>query len=165
MRVNYSDYNHQEIVGGETETAFFNKQFVYRTVFDQKKRGRLSGSFGFSGMHRDYKTIGEESIAPPTIQNNFAVFALESVDFNTLRLQFGGRVEHNGYDPTGFRSRSFTGFSGAVGLSQRLWKDGTFVVNYSHSYRAPSLEELYNNGPHPGNLTFEIGNETSRARE
>jgi iron complex outermembrane receptor protein len=32
------------------------------------------------------------------------------------------------------------------------------VVNYSHSYRAPAIEELYNNGPHPGNLTFEIGN-------
>src|SRR5262249_12679195 len=25
-------------------------------------------------------------------------------------------------------------------------------------YRAPALEELYNNGPHRGNLTFEIGN-------
>ena len=32
------------------------------------------------------------------------------------------------------------------------------MANYSHSYRAPSLDELYNNGPHPGNLTFEIGN-------
>jgi iron complex outermembrane receptor protein len=32
------------------------------------------------------------------------------------------------------------------------------VANYNHSYRAPALEELYNNGPHLGNLTFEIGN-------
>ena len=31
-------------------------------------------------------------------------------------------------------------------------------MNYSHSYRAPSLDELYNEGPHPGNATFEIGN-------
>jgi iron complex outermembrane receptor protein len=38
------------------------------------------------------------------------------------------------------------------------WKGGAFVANYSHSDRAPSLEELYNNGPHPGNLAFEIGN-------
>ena len=28
----------------------------------------------------------------------------------------------------------------------------------THSYRAPALEELYNNGPDVGNLTFEIGN-------
>jgi iron complex outermembrane recepter protein len=39
-----------------------------------------------------------------------------------------------------------------------LWRDGAVVANYSHSYRAPALEELYNLGPHPGNLTFEIGN-------
>jgi iron complex outermembrane receptor protein len=163
LRLNYSDYDHQEIVGGEPETLFFNNQFVYRTVFDQKKRGRFGGSFGFWGMHRDYKTEGEESLAPPTTQNSFAAFALESFDFETTHLQFGGRVEHNQYNPTGLRERSFTGFSGAVGLSQRLWPDGAFVVNYSHSYRAPAIEELYNNGPHPGNLAFEVGNPDLKA--
>ncbi|MBC8167416.1 MAG: TonB-dependent receptor, partial [Bryobacteraceae bacterium] len=159
VRLNYSDYNHQEIVGGETETSFFNKLFSYRTVFDQKKRGRLGGSFGFSGQYRDYKTIGAESITPPTTQNNFAAFALESLDFESTRVQFGARIEHNAYTPAVGRDRSFTGFSGSVGLSQRLWANGAFTANYSHSYRAPSLEELYNNGPHPGNLTFEVGNQ------
>jgi iron complex outermembrane receptor protein len=33
-----------------------------------------------------------------------------------------------------------------------------FVANYQHSFRAPALEELYNNGPHPGILVFDIGN-------
>jgi iron complex outermembrane receptor protein len=33
------------------------------------------------------------------------------------------------------------------------------VANFTSSFRAPALEELYNNGPHPGNLAFEIGNE------
>jgi iron complex outermembrane receptor protein len=37
------------------------------------------------------------------------------------------------------------------------WKGGAVVANYSHSYRPPTLEELYNLGPHPGNATFEIG--------
>jgi iron complex outermembrane receptor protein len=157
-RFNYSDYDHQEIVDGKPGTLFFNKQTAYRTAFDQKKRGRLGGSFGFWGMHRDYKTVGKETLAPPTTQNAFAAFALESLDLETTRIQFGGRVEHNRYNPTGLRERSFTGLSGAVGLSQRLWRDGAFVVNYSHSFRAPALEELYNNGPHPGNLAFEVGN-------
>ena len=165
VRLNYSDYNHQEIAGGETETSFFNKLFSYRTVFDQKKHGRLGGSFGFSGLYRDYKTVGEESITPPTTQNNFAVFGLESIDFEKTHVQFGGRVEYNGYSPMELRSRSFTGFSGSAGLSHRLWKDGAFVANYSHSYRAPSLEELYNNGPHPGNLTFEVGNPDLRSEK
>jgi len=53
------------------------------------------------------------------------------------------------------RSRAFPG---AVGLSVPLWRDGSLLGNYYHSYRAPALEELYNHGPHTGYLTFEIGN-------
>ena len=33
-----------------------------------------------------------------------------------------------------------------------------FVGNVTRSYRAPALEELYNFGPHIGNLLFEVGN-------
>lgn len=157
-RLNYSDYNHKELVDNAIGTEFFNKQFSYRTVFNQKKARRLSGTFGIAGMHRDYKTQGEEAIAPPTMQDSIALFGVENLDWETFHLQFGGRVENNRYDPMGLRKRSFTGFSGAVGISKRLWADGVFVANYSHSYRAPALEELYNNGPHPGNQTFEIGN-------
>jgi len=55
------------------------------------------------------------------------------------------------------RSRSFTGFSGAAGVRVATWNGGALVANYSHSYRAPSLDELYNHGPHRGNVAFEIG--------
>jgi iron complex outermembrane receptor protein len=44
-----------------------------------------------------------------------------------------------------------------VGLHAGLWNGGALVTNYSHTYRAPALEELYNFGPHIGNLAFEIG--------
>jgi len=118
-------------------------------------------------MHRDYRALGDESLAPPTIQNNFALFALETVDFGRLSLQFGGRFEHNSYKPeAGFDAprpeRFFGGMSAAAGVRIPLWKGGAFVTNYTHSYRAPALEELYNYGPHPGNLAFEIGNPNLR---
>ncbi len=158
-KVNYTNYKHDEIVEGATETEFFNKQLTYRIQFDQKKKDRSSGSFGVWGTHRDYKIFGAESIAPPTMQNSFAAFTVQNLDFESgTRLQFGGRVERNAYDPLGLIKRSFIGFSGSAGISQRLWKGGALAFNYTHSYRAPALEELYNNGPHPGNATFEIGN-------
>jgi len=158
-KVNYSSYNHQEIIEDEVETEFFNDQITYRVQFDQKKKGRSSGSFGVWGTHRDYKIQGAESLAPPTTQNAFAAFTVQNLDFESgTRLQFGGRVERNAYDPLGLIKRSFTGFSGSAGISQRLWEGGALAFNYTHSYRAPALEELYNNGPHPGNATFEIGN-------
>lgn len=158
LTLDYSDYAHDELEGSEVGTHFANKNFAYRGVFDQKKTGRFTGSWGFAGFHRDYTSTGEETLAPPTVQNNVAAFGLQEIDFERVRFQLGGRVEHNGYNPVGLIDRSFTGFSGAAGVRVALWKEGAFVANYTHSYRAPALEELYNNGPHVGNLTFEVGN-------
>jgi iron complex outermembrane receptor protein len=162
--IQYNDYQHQEVnsEANEVETTFRNKMFAYRSVFDQRRAGIYSGSFGFSGFYRDFKTIGEEALAPPTTQNNFAVYALQKLDFKRVVLQFGGRIEHNSYQPETLGDRSFTGFSGALGARVPLWEGGAFIANYSHSYRAPSLEELYNNGPHPGNSVFEVGNPNLR---
>jgi iron complex outermembrane receptor protein len=156
----YNNYRHDEIELPDEEigTQFKNKTFLYRAVFDQQRSGRFSGSFGVSGLYRDFKSIGAEALAPPTTQNNFAAFGLQTIDFEKFAVQFGGRVEHNGYTPDGLRDRSFTGFSGSAGIRVGLSASNVFVANYTHSYRAPALEELYNNGPHPGNLTFEIGN-------
>ena len=158
LTLGYSDWQHKEIAGGAVGTVFENRQANWRGVFEQRRKGRLSGSFGFSGAHRDYRPSGEEAVSPPVDQNNAAVFALEELTFEHVRFQAGGRVETNRYSPVGLRARSFTGFSGSAGANVELWKGGAAVANYTHSYRAPALEELYNNGPHVGNLTFEIGN-------
>lgn len=164
--LDYSDYHHEELPfgGGPANTIFDNKIFAYRTVFDQRKHGRLTGSFGFSGLRRDYTTTGEEAIAPPVIANIISVFTLQQVGFEHFRLQFGGRVDHTIYNVQvgPLPNRDFTGFSGAAGVHVPLWTGGAFVVNYTHAYRAPALEELYNDGPHPGNATFEIGDPTLR---
>ena len=164
--VQYNNYRHAEInsITGEIGTGFRNNTFLYQGMFDQRKTGRLSGRFGFWGMHRDFSASGEEALAPPTKQNAFALFGLETFDFERVSLQLGGRLENNRYnpEPSAIRGvlpdRSFTGFSGAAGIRVATWNGGSFVANYSHSYRAPALEELYNLGPHPGNLAFEIGN-------
>jgi iron complex outermembrane receptor protein len=155
----YNNYRHDEIELPDEAvgTQFKNKTFLYRAVFDQRRSGRYSGSFGVSGLYRDFTAVGEEALAPPTTQNNFAAFGLQTIDFEKFAFQFGGRVERNPYSPEGLRDRSFTGFSGSAGIRVGLGGNNVFVANYTHSYRAPSLEELYNNGPHPGNLTFEIG--------
>lgn len=163
--VQYNDYQHSEIdsLTNEVGTQFINKTSLYRGMFEQRKHGRLSGRFGFWGQHRDFSALGEEALAPPTKHNAFALFTLQTLDFERVSLQFGARVETNRYNPTATEargvlpSRSFTGVSGAFGVRIPTWRGGSLVANYSHSYRAPSLEELYNLGPHPGNLAFEIG--------
>ena len=168
--IQYNNYKHAEIesLTGETGTAFKNNTFLYQGVFDQRKTGRLSGRFGFWGMHRDFAATGEEALAPPAKQNAFAVFGLQTLDFERVSLQLGGRLENNRYSPEPSESRgvlpdrSYTGFSGAAGVRIGTWNGGALVANYSHSYRAPAMEELYNFGPHPGNLAFEIGDPNLR---
>lgn len=156
--LNHSDWNHREMESGLTSTEFFNKQTIYRGAFDQKRGGPLSGTFGFWGMHRDFKAVGEEALAPPTGQNAFALFALEDLDLDHAKLQFGGRIERNAYTPAGLRDRNFTAFSGSAGIALPLPAQFLFTTNFSHASRAPGLEELYNDGPHVGNLTYELGN-------
>jgi iron complex outermembrane recepter protein len=163
--IQYNNYTHAEIesLTGEVGTQFKNNTISYQGLFDQRKLGHLSGRFGFWGSHRDFSASGEEALAPPTKHNSFAVFGLQNLDFEKVALQFGARLENNRYRPEAtdargiLPDRNFTGFSGAAGIRVNTWNGGALVANYSHSYRAPSLEELYNFGPHPGNLAFEIG--------
>jgi iron complex outermembrane receptor protein len=138
----YNNYRHDEVESATEEigTAFRNDTYLYRGVFEERRTNRLSGSFGFWGMHRDYESIGEEALAPPTTQNAFALFGLQTLEFERVALQFGGRFEHNGYNPAGRPQRSFNGFSGAAGFRVPLGGGAAFVANYTHSYRAPALE-------------------------
>lgn len=155
---NYSDYRHRELEGDEVATRFLNKQFSYQGLAQQKRRGSYSGSAGFWGMTRDYKATGEEALAPPTSQKAFAVFGLQEMGGEKIHFQFGARYEHNGYKAQGLKQRSFNGLSASGGMRYTTWTGGALLVNFTQSYRAPALEELYNKGPHPGNLTYENGN-------
>lgn len=186
MKLSYVDWAHDELEFFEDGdqaigTAFRNDQFVYRGVFEQAKKGVLSGRFGFWGITRDYSAEGEEALSPPVDQDGFALFALEELEFERVKFQFGGRLETQRYQPAFAEraqghedehegeeehhdeevpdavKRTFTGGSAAAGIHADLWRGGAFVANYAHSYRAPSLEELYNFGPHVGNLAFEVG--------
>lgn len=157
VSLNFSDWNHKELEGDVVGTTFDNRQWSYRAVFEQEELGPLTGQFGIWGNFRDYETVGAEALAPPVDQKGFALFGLQELGLGRFALQFGGRAEYVSYDPVGFESRSLTGVSAAAGVRVALWEDGNLVANYTHSYRAPTLEELYNEGPHIGLLTFEVG--------
>ena len=161
LSLNVTQWSHDEVgVAGDDRTIgtqFDQGQFIYRGVFEHKKRGPLTGRFGFWGLLRDYDVAGDEALSPPVDQDAVAVFGLEELEYENVKFQFGGRLERNSYDPIGLPMRSFTGASAAAGVHADVWKGGAVVVNYAHTYRAPALEELYNNGPHIGSLSFEVG--------
>ena len=202
LKLSFVDWQHDEIEhfeDGESAigTQFKNNRFTYRGVFEQAKRGPLSGRFGIWGVDRAYEATGEEALSPPVDQNGLAFFALEELEFERFKIQFGGRIETQRYKPAYSErgghgeeeeehhededededhdeegeehddeehappdavDRAFTGASAAIGIHADTWRGGAFVANFARSFRAPSLEELYNFGPHAGNRAFEIGN-------
>ncbi len=166
-----TDYRHEEIEAEDgienVATTFDNDVFSYRAVLRQQKYKNLSGQFGFDGYRRSFLTVGAESLIEGRVrQDNFAAFALQELTFEKVALQFGGRIETNHYDPVNevLPDLSFTGFSGSFGARFEVWKGGAIIGSFSSSFRSPSMEELYNFGPHIGTVTFESGN-TSLGRE
>lgn len=162
--VSYNDYKNREFEFEtdenvtELESLATNKNFNYRASFNHRRIGRFAGTFGSSGFTRDFVSLGEEAPAPRTKQESLAAFGLERIEFERVGLQFGGRIEQNRYNPEGaLPTRNFVGVSASVGARFRLSANGLLAANYQHSFRAPALEELFNFGPHPGLLVFDIG--------
>ena len=174
---NVIDWNHNEIEIDEAfetvGTAFDNRTYLVRADFNQRQTDLLSGRFGVWSQFRDYAATGDEALAPPTEQISFAAFAYEELDLGWYKVQLGGRIERNDYavgervrgvaglaelDAPAARDRDFVGASGSVGFRAELGAGSAVVANVTRSHRAPALEELYNFGPHAGNLVFEVGN-------
>ena len=159
VKVSLVDYRHDEI---ETEdgvdvfgTRFTNRVATVRAELEQKHTGRVGGRIGAEFFNRAYEAVGQEALTPPVDQSSFAAFAYEEVRFTKQQIQFGGRFERNSYTSTD--PRAFNGFSGSAGWRREFGTDTGLIVNMTASSRAPALEELYNFGPHLGNLLFEVG--------
>jgi iron complex outermembrane receptor protein len=155
-------YDHDELEGNEVGTHFDNDTEEAELLVSHKPIGRLSGTVGGWFLNRAFSATGEEALSPPVDQRGAAVFLYEELGWGHATFQFGGRLDHTSFEPEGgLPSRTFNEFSGSIGLLlQPAATNDNFVIALSlaRAARNPALEELYFFGPHPGNLTFEIGN-------
>lgn len=161
IRFGYADYQHQELEGDEVGTTFKNKGWEGRVEFVQREMGRLKGAMGIQASRRDFVSIGDEAVSPPSLTNNWGVFAVEELDFSPLRIEFGGRFERQTVDAdTLGLSRAFDTVSLSAGASYDLGQNWLTGITLSRSERAPNAEELYSNGPHVATRAYEIGDPT-----
>ena len=168
LQAGFRDYKHDEIEGsGAIATSFKNKVTEGNLYFSQKPVGALTGTFGFRGEYRDYSALGEEALAPPTTQKTVSAFFYEELSYRHVSFQFGSRLDHTSFAPEGaaigrpeLPDRDFTNVSASAGVLGHLRDDLTLALNLARAVRNPSLDELYNLGPHAGNFAFEIGDPT-----
>ena len=165
LRGGIADYRHDELEeSGEIGSSFFSKGGEARAELVQLERSGWGGTSGAQYLERSVRIEGEEKFLPDSRQRQFGLFTSQSLVNGPLRLEGGLRVEFSKLSadadaqlatPEG--TRDFTTVSGSAGASYEFaagWRGGLIV---SRSARAPSIDELFANGPHAGTQAFEVG--------
>ena len=165
-RAGYANYKHDELEDtGEIGSSFFSKGGEGRVELVQADRSGWGGTSGLQYLERSARIRGEEKFLPDSGQRQTGLFTLQSYLSGPVRIEAGGRVEFSRLRAdadeqlaTPARSRSFTTWSGSLGGQYEFspgWQAG---LSLTRSARAPSIDELFANGPHGASQSFEVGN-------
>jgi iron complex outermembrane receptor protein len=158
-------YRHQEIdaSNGEVGTQFDSTGYDTRLEAAYLPIAGISGIFGLSSRDRTLSASGSEAYIPTTADRQNALFLSAGRAFGNARLEFGTRQSKARLDPTGnpeLPLRNFTLSDYSLGLKMPVGGPIELSINASSAQRAPSVPELYADGPHAATATFEIGNPT-----
>jgi len=165
-RGGYANYRHDELEDtGEIGSSFFSKGGEGRLELVQAIRSGWGGTNGFQYLERNARILGEEKFLPDSRQRQAGLFTLQTYVSGPVRLEGGVRIEFSRLTAdaddqleTPAYSRRFTTWSGALGGQYEFapaWRAG---LSLTRSARAPSLDELFANGPHGASQSFEVGN-------
>ncbi len=182
----YTDYQHQEIEGGEVGTTFKNQNVEARVdLYHQEWQG-WNGAWTLHYKNSDFEAQGEEAFTPPSETSAFALGWLEEKHLNnSWLLQVGARIEHVTLTPNSsvevhyhedeahedehnedeheqhheaaLTEQSFNPVSASLGLVWDYQAGYNLGFSLAFSQRAPSASELFSNGPHIGTNTYELG--------
>lgn len=165
FRAGAARYRHHELEpDGAIGSSFYARGGEGRLDLVQADRSGWEGTTGIQGLTRRVFIIGEEKFLPESRQRQGGIFTLQSLKRGPLRLEAGFRFERSKLSAevdsdlgTPALKRTFNALSLSAGATHDVgggWKAG---LNLSRSVRAPSVEELFSNGPHAGTQAFEVG--------
>ena len=165
-RGGYSDYRHFEVEDtGEIASRFFSTGGEGRIELAQSERSGWGGTSGVQYLNRTARIRGEEKFLPDSRQKQAGLFTVQTYVSGPLRIEGGARVEVSRLTAqadaqlgTSPGAADFTTVSASLGGQYEVtpgWRAG---VSLSHSERAPSIPELFANGPHLASQAFEVGN-------
>jgi iron complex outermembrane receptor protein len=118
---------------------------------------RVSGTLGISGLSQSSDTRGRIPLVPDARIRSGALFAFEQVTLGGVSLLAGGRVDVRRLMTDSNATRDYTALSGNVGVVYRPAAALALTANLGRAWRAPTLFELFANGPHLGEARYEIG--------
>ncbi len=121
--------------------------------------------FAFGFGHHNLK-LGAFVFTPPTREQNAYLGLYHEFTYRQIEFQASARYTYADFDPRPqTRSiadldvdRVFHAWSAAISPLVSITDRLTGGLNLSRSQRVPTIEELYNDGPHLAAYTFEVGN-------
>ena len=163
VRTGYANYQHVELEGGEVGTVFLSKAIETRLELTQNAKNGWRGASGLQYQTRDFEAIGEEAFVPPTRTDQLGVFTLQEFDLGGAEAEIALRFDRANLEAQSLGiERKFNNVSAAVGIGYNIG-DLKLGANISRTGRAPSVEELFSNGPHIATQSFEIGDPLLRS--
>jgi outer membrane receptor protein involved in Fe transport len=127
-------------------------------------------TFGVSGMYQSSGSTGPIFLIPSGTVSNAAAFALGEAPFGPLTLMAGARVDTRRQDADALtelsspsESRNWNASTADVGAVFKVVPQLALVANYGLGWRAPTLFDLYANGPNLAEARYEIGDRGMRA--
>lgn len=166
-RYSFVNYNHKEIESSGVLGTEFGKLTGTLSLKAQNRDWFIfsEGSVGLWSEFQDYAVRGART--PDSNQYSGAVYVVQEGDAGNLHFEFGTRFEYVVSSPKEertsprigeIRQRDFPGLATSASASYNAAQNLYIGSTVMHSFRAPSLEELFSEGPHLAAYSFEIGN-------
>jgi outer membrane receptor protein involved in Fe transport len=129
--------------------------------------GRLHGTLGVTGVYQSSDSKGIIPLVPDATTTTAAAFGFEQFDYGKLSIVAGARGDVRSLDADAnaeldltSQSRHSSAFSGDVGAIFHATPSLAVTANVGRAWRAPTLFELFANGPRLGEARYEIGDPT-----
>ena len=150
--------------GGEAEFELLLNTLTFRTLARHALGERVHGSVGLSGVYSRSESEGQLPIVPDAHTLSGGVFAFEEANLSRLRLFAGARfdarrlhAEPSASLDVSEQDRDYTALSASLGASVPVAYGLSLSGNVGRAWRAPTLFELFANGPLIGEARFEVG--------
>ncbi|MCK9635915.1 MAG: TonB-dependent receptor [Methylobacter tundripaludum] len=158
IKFGYTDYKHVEMDNGTPATTFLNKSYESRVELEHKPIGLLNGVMGFQSVNSQFSAIGAEALVPRTDLNSYGLFDVESFKIGDVTYELGARGEWQTITPENGNSLTYKPLSGSASALWDITDRHQVSLAFTHSQRAPQIQELFSNGVHEATHSYELGN-------
>ena len=166
VTVRINRYHHKEYEGEAVGAEFAVNQEGFRLEKVMANLGPLFGVRLGADVDRRSVEMGGYVFTPPTRSYGVSMFAVASAGgWRGMEMTFSGRAggaffrprESVVADKESIEDRNFALWAADVEFSQRVGAGKFLTLDVFRTTRAPTIEELYNQGPHLAAYTYERG--------